>query len=68
VLTLNSSSGLNSTISRLSSLSNSRITLEAYKYLVLDTVVERDHPRTNVNQTFISQTGGTGDAGASSEG
>jgi RHS repeat-associated protein len=25
--------------------------------------VERDHPQTNVNQTFISQTGGTGDAG-----
>ncbi|QJW98452.1 RHS repeat-associated core domain-containing protein [Frigoriglobus tundricola] len=63
VLTYNYSTGLNSTISRLSSLSDTTGTLEAYKYLGLDTVVERDHPQTNVNQTLISQTGGTGDAG-----
>jgi hypothetical protein len=63
VLTMNYSTGLNSTISRLSSLSDSSDTLEAYKYLGLDNVVERDHPQTNVNQTFISQTGGVGDAG-----
>jgi len=37
--------------------------LESYKYLGLGAVVERDHPQTNVNQTLISQTGGTGDAG-----
>jgi RHS repeat-associated protein len=61
VLTYNYSSGLNSTISRLSSLSDSSGTLESYKFLGLDTVVERDHPQTNVNQTYI--TGGTGDAG-----
>jgi len=61
VLTFNYSTGLNNTISRLSSLSDSTGTLESYKYLGLDTVVERDHPLTNVNQTLI--TGGTGDAG-----
>ena len=37
--------------------------LESYKYLGLDTVVERDHPQNNVNLTYISQTGSTGDAG-----
>jgi len=63
VVSFNYSSGLNDTISRLSSLSDSTGTLESYKYLGLDTVVERDHPQTNVNQTLISQTGGTGDAG-----
>ena len=59
VLTYNYSSGLNSTISRLSSLSDTTGTLESYKYLGLDTVVERDHPQTDANQTLISQTGGT---------
>ena len=63
VLTYNYSTGLNSTISRLSSLSDTTGTLESYKYLGLDTIVERDHPQTNVNQTLISQTGGTGSAG-----
>jgi hypothetical protein len=63
VLTYNYSSGLNSSISRHSSLSDSSGTLESYKYLGLGTVVERDHPQINVNQTGISQTGGTGDAG-----
>ena len=38
-------------------------TLEGYKYLGLSTVVERDHAIPGVNQTFISQTGSTGDAG-----
>src|SRR5205807_5307572 len=48
-------------ISRLSSISDST-TLESYKYLGLDTVVERDHPN-NVNLTYISQNGNTTDAG-----
>ena len=35
-----------------------------YTYLGLDTVVERDHPQTGVNLTYIKQTGdSTGDAG-----
>ncbi len=32
-------------------------TLESYKYLGLDTVVERDHPQNNVNLTYIAQQG-----------
>ena len=63
VLTYNYSTGLNNTISRLSSLSDTTGTLESYKYLGLDTVVERDHPQTDVNQTLISQSGGTGVGG-----
>ena len=63
VLDYNYNTGLNSSISRLSSISDSSGTLESDLYLGLDTVVERDHPQTNVNQTYISQSGGTGDAG-----
>ena len=63
VLSYNYNTGLDSTISRLSSIADSIATLESYKYLGLDTVVERDHPQTHVNATFISQSGGTGDAG-----
>ena len=63
VLTYNYSSGLNNNISRLSSISDSTGTLEIYLYLGLDTVVERDHPQTGVNETYISQNGSTGDAG-----
>jgi RHS repeat-associated protein len=55
--------GLDSTISRLSSLSDSGVFLESYLYLGLGTVVERDHPQTGTNLTYISQTGGTGDGG-----
>jgi YD repeat-containing protein len=65
VLTLNYSSGLNDTISRLSSLSDSTGTLESYKYLGLDTVVERDHPEINVNLTYIQQ---AGDSNANTDG
>ena len=63
VLTYNYGAGLDSNISRLTSISDSGGVLESYKYLGLDTVVERDHPQNNVNLTYISQTGGTGDAG-----
>src|SRR5713226_1736390 len=63
VLNFNYNTGVDTTISRLSSISDSSATLESYKYLGLHTVVERDHPQTNVNLTYISQTGGTGDAG-----
>jgi RHS repeat-associated protein len=63
ILNFNYNTGLDNTISRLSSISDTSATLESYKYLGLDTVVERDHPQTNVNLTYISQTGGTGDAG-----
>ncbi len=66
VLNYNYNSGLDSSISRLSSISDAANTLETYKYLGLDTVVERDHPQNNVNLTYISQDGDTqanGDAG-----
>src|SRR5262249_14154011 len=51
VLSYNYNSGLDSSISRLSSLSDSGATfnLESYRYLGLNTVVERDHPQSNVN-------------------
>ena len=63
VLNYNYNAGLDSSISRLSSISDNSGTLESYKYLGLGTVVERDHPQTGVNETFISPSGGTGDAG-----
>ena len=44
VLDYNYNSGLDSTISRLSSISDSSATLESYLYLGLGTVVKSDHP------------------------
>jgi RHS repeat-associated protein len=55
--------GLDDRISRLSSLSDATGVLEAYSYLGFATVVERDHPQAGVDLTYISPTGGTGDAG-----
>jgi RHS repeat-associated protein len=62
-ITYNYNTGLDSTISRLSSISDSSATLESYKYLGLHTVVERDHPQPGVNLTYIDPNGSTGDAG-----
>ncbi len=59
VLNYNYNSGLDSTISRLSSLSDSTGVLESYLYLGLNTVVERDHPQSGINLTYIEQTGDT---------
>jgi RHS repeat-associated protein len=61
VLNYNYATGVDSTISRLSSLSDNSGTLETLSYLGLGTVVKRAHPQPNVDQTFIG--GGTGDAG-----
>ena len=64
VLTFNYSSGLNDSISRLSSLSDSSGTLESYDYLGLGTVVRRAHPQPGVDLTYIKQSGeSNGDAG-----
>jgi RHS repeat-associated protein len=64
VLSYNYASGLDSNISRLSSLSDSSATLETYTYLGLDTVVKRGHPEPGVDLTYIKQTGeSNGDAG-----
>ncbi len=57
----NYSSGLNSDISRLSSLSDDTGTMESYQFLGLDTIVEMDHPETDINLTYIGS--GTGAAG-----
>jgi RHS repeat-associated protein len=64
VLNYNYASGLEDTISRLTSLSDSSATLEAYSYLGLNTVVKRGHPQPGVDLTYVKQTGeSTGDAG-----
>ncbi len=66
VLNYNYSSGLNDSISRLSSLSDSSGTVESYLYLGLNTVVERDHPQTGINLSYLKQSGDTqynGDGG-----
>jgi RHS repeat-associated protein len=62
-VTLNYASGIDTTISRLTSLSDSNGTLEAYLYLGVATVVQRTRAADNMEMTYISQTGGTGDAG-----
>jgi RHS repeat-associated protein len=55
---------VDTTISRLSSISDSTATLEAYTYLGLDTVVKRAHPQPGVDLTYIKQSGeSNGDAG-----
>jgi RHS repeat-associated protein len=63
-LNYNYASGLDDNISRLSSLSDSSATLEAYSYLGLSTVLKRAHPQSGVDLTYIKQTGeSNGDAG-----
>jgi RHS repeat-associated protein len=55
VLNYNYGAGLDSTISRLTSISDSSATLEAYSYLGLGTVVKRAHPQPGVDLTYIKQ-------------
>ena len=64
VLTFNYSSGLNSDISRLSSLSDTSGTLESYDYLGMGTVVRWAHSQPGADLTYIKQSGeSNGDAG-----
>jgi RHS repeat-associated protein len=51
--------GVDATISRLSALKDDSggTTLEAYTYLGLDTVVQRDHPEAGVMLTYLQQIG-----------
>ena len=64
VLTYNYSSGLNDSISRLSSLSDSTGTVESYDYLGLGTVVRRAHPQPNVDLSYVKLAAeSVGDAG-----
>jgi RHS repeat-associated protein len=62
-VTYNYGSGLDSSISRLTSLSDSTGTLESYLYLGLATVVQRTRSQINEEMTYISQTSSTGDGG-----
>lgn len=62
VITSNYVTGVDDTISRLSSLSDSGTTLEGYSYLGLGTVVLRSHPQPGVDLTYLAASG-TGDAG-----
>jgi RHS repeat-associated protein len=64
VLTSNYSSGLNSDISRLSSLSDSSVTVEGYEYLGLGSLVKRTHPQSGADLTYVKLSGeSNGDAG-----
>src|SRR5262249_25602913 len=64
ILNYNYNAGLDDSISRLSSISDSSATLESYSYLGLGTVVKRSHPQPGVDLTYIKQTGeSNGDAG-----
>jgi RHS repeat-associated protein len=64
VLNYNYNTGVDDTISRLSSLSDSSATLESYSYLGLSIVVKRSHPQPGVDLTYIKQAGeSNGDAG-----
>lgn len=57
----NYASGVDNTISRLTSMTNSSITLEGLAYLGLGTVVERTHPQPDLKLTYIGS--GTGEGG-----
>jgi RHS repeat-associated protein len=64
VLNYNYATGVDNTISRLTSISDTSATLESLGYLGLDTVVKRSHPQPGVDLTYIKQTGEpNGDAG-----
>lgn len=64
VITYNYASGLDNTISRLTSISDSGGTLESYMYLGLSTVVARSQPQPSTALAYIKVTGEpNGDAG-----
>ena len=64
VVNFNYAAGLDDSISRLSSISDSTGTLESYAYLGLDTAVTRAHPQPGVDLTYVKQAGeANGDAG-----
>jgi RHS repeat-associated protein len=64
VITYNYATGVDNTISRLTSISDGSTTLESLSYLGLSTVVKRSYPQPGVDLTYIKQTGEpNGDAG-----
>ena len=56
------SGSLNDKISRVNAIKEGATTLEAYSYLGLGTIVERDRPQPGVKLTYF-QSGGSGDGG-----
>jgi RHS repeat-associated protein len=63
VVNYNYNAGLDDSISRISSLADSSGVLESNAYLGLKTVVQRAHPQTGINLTYISPNGSNGSAG-----
>src|SRR5439155_5019976 len=64
VITYNYASGLDNTISRLTSISDGATTLESLSYLGLNTVVIRSQPQSGTQLTYVKQSGeSNGDAG-----
>jgi RHS repeat-associated protein len=64
VLNYNYASGVDSAVSRLTSISDNSGTLESYTYLGAGTVVKRAHPLVGMDLTYIKQSGeSNGDAG-----
>ncbi len=64
VLNYNYAAGLDDTISRLSSLSDSTGVLESYDYLGESVVVARKHPQPGIDLSYIKRSGeANGDAG-----
>jgi hypothetical protein len=64
VIGYNYASGLDGSISRRSSPTDSGTTLESYDYMWLGTVVRRAHPQPGVDLTYIKQSGESdGEAG-----
>jgi RHS repeat-associated protein len=63
-LTYNYSSGLNDSLSRLSSITDGSTTLENHEYLGFGTAVKRGHPQPGVDLIYIKLSGeNNGDAG-----
>ena len=63
-VTSNYASGLDANISRLSSLSDESATLEGYVYMGLGTVVQRTHPESGIDLSYVKLSGeSAGDAG-----
>ena len=64
VIGYNYASGLDANISRLSSITDSAVTLESYSYLGVGTVVVRSHQQPGVDLSYVKLNGeSVGDAG-----
>src|SRR5439155_17477874 len=64
VITYNYATGLDNTISRLTSISDTTGTLESFSYLGLSTVVIRSQPQAGAELTYVKLSGeSNGDAG-----